>query len=201
MWEVVRLRLFCVDQELLKREKSFSRYRELSVLLVSWNVDSARPDSLNGDANNSSFFKDVLKSVDRPDIISFGFQEVIDLESRRMTAKTIMLGKKKGEEGKLLENVTGAYKRWHDYLVHAVHTNLPPDVRYSVVHVEALVGLFTCIFVKDSERATLKDPALATIKRGMGGMYGNKASLLHFFACGSVLIRESPGGDCHAFRD
>ena len=158
----------------MKREKSFSRFRELRVLLVSWNVDSAKPDSLIGDLHNYNFLENVLRSVDSPDIISFGFQEVIDLENRKMTAKTLVLGKKKGDEGKLLENVTGAYKRWYDHLVIAVRMNMPPDVPYMVVHTEALVGLFTCIFVKNTERASLRDAALATIKRGMGGMYGNK---------------------------
>jgi hypothetical protein len=175
--------LTSADQELLKREKSFSTFRDLRVLVVSWNIDAARPDSLTGHINNYNFLEDVLKSVDSPDIISFGFQEVIDLESRKMTAKTIMLGKKKGDEGKLLENVTGAYKRWYDHLTMAVRMNMPPDVHYTVIHTEALVGLFTCIFVKSTEKVTLKDPALATIKRGMGGRFGNKVGLLRRSSC------------------
>jgi len=48
-------------------------------LVVSWNVDAAKPDALTGNEMNLNFLSDVLSSVDRPDIISFGFQEVIDL--------------------------------------------------------------------------------------------------------------------------
>lgn len=134
---------------------------------------------MTGDPVNFTFLEDVLRSVESPDIISFGFQEAIDLESRKITAKTVMLGLggKKKEEGGLQEHVTHAYKRWHDHLLLAVRLNMPPDVPYTVVHTEALVGLFSCIFVKNSERVTLKDTAIATIKRGMGGRYGNKVCL------------------------
>jgi len=47
-------------------------------------------------------------------------------------------------------------------------------VLYSVVYTESLVGLFSCILMKTSERFGLRDVAVTTIKRGMGGRYGNK---------------------------
>lgn len=166
------------DKELWKQEPSFSKFRDLRLLIVSWNADSARPDTLSGDAANINFLHDVLHSVDSPDIISFGLQEVIDLESRKMAAKNVLLGNKKnGGEGGLSglsDKVTGAYKRWYDALLLAVRMAMPPQCPYSVIHTESLVGLFTCIFVKNTERGSLKDLAITTIKRGMGGRYGNK---------------------------
>jgi hypothetical protein len=189
-----------IDHELLKRETSFSRFRKLNVLIVSWNVDAAKPDSLNGDPANIDFLHSVLSSTDSPDIISFGFQEVIDLESRKMVAKNVLLGsKKKGDDGGLSENVTGAYKRWYDRLVSAVRLSMPPDTPYSVVHTESLVGLFSCIFVKNTERVSLKDVAVTTIKRGMGGRYGNKVRVpvdLSLF-----VVNPIPGRYCCAFCD
>ncbi len=165
----------------MKYEQSYSQFRDLTVLLVSWNCDAAKPDSLTGDPVNINFLHDVLTSVDSPDIISFGFQEVIDLESRKMAAKNVLLtaatGGKKHEEGVLpglSEKVTGAYRRWFDRLLLAVRLAMPPECPYTVVHTESLVGLFTCIFVKNTERVTLRDMAISTIKRGMGGRYGNK---------------------------
>ena len=83
--------------------------------MVSWNCDSARPDSLNSEPQNYNLLNDALHSVDSPpDIIVFGFQEVIDLESRKTVAKNVLLGdkKKKTDDG-LSEKVMGAYKRWH----------------------------------------------------------------------------------------
>ena len=175
------------DNELVKSETSFSSFQDLTVLVVSWNCDSARPDSLTGE--NEEFFNNALHSVDYPpDVIVFGLQEVIDLESRKMVAKNVILGgKKKAEDGGLSDKVTGAYKRWYDRLIIEVRTAMPKDVPYCVVHTESLVGLFTCIFVKNSKRGMFDDVSITTIKRGMGGRYGNKvlfpASTTHISVC------------------
>ncbi|KIK91255.1 hypothetical protein PAXRUDRAFT_13877 [Paxillus rubicundulus Ve08.2h10] len=172
-----------VAHELLKREHSFSTFRDVNVLIVTWNVDAAKPDALITDPENINFLQDVLTSIDSPDIISFGFQEMIDLESHKMAAKTVLLGggKKKGEDGKISEKVTSSYKRWHDRLVQAVKLAMPPDSPYAVINTESLVGLFTCMFVKHTERSSLKDVAITTIKRGMGGRYGNKGGIVARF--------------------
>ncbi|THG99615.1 hypothetical protein EW145_g7230, partial [Phellinidium pouzarii] len=168
-----------IDQELMKREPSFSSFRPLKVLVVSWNVDAAKPDALNGSTENTNFLDDVLHSVDAPDIIAFGFQELIDLESRKMAAKTMLLGgKKKAPDGSISEKVSRSYRMWHDRLVLAVRLAMPPDCPYTAVHTENLVGLFTCIFVKSSERKGLNDVAITTVKRGIGGMYGNKGGIV-----------------------
>ncbi|KAH7903049.1 WD40-repeat-containing domain protein, partial [Hygrophoropsis aurantiaca] len=171
-----------IDHELLKRERAFSTFRNINVLIVSWNIDSAKPDALTNEQENINFLQDVLQSVDSPDIISFGFQEVIDLESRKMAAKTVLLGgKKKTEDGKISEKVSSSYKRWHDRLILAVKLAMPPDSPYTVIHTESLVGLFTCMFVKNTERISLKDVAITSIKRGMGGRYGNKGGIVARF--------------------
>ena len=166
-----------LDNELSKREASFSTFRPLTVLIVSWNVDAAKPDTLTGCPENTSLFDNVLCSVESPDIIVFGFQELIDLESRKMAAKTVLLGgKKKAPDGSISEKVSRSYKMWHDRLAMAVRLAMPPDCPYTVVHAEKLVGLFSCIFIKSSERTGLKDVAITSVKRGIGGMYGNKVS-------------------------
>ncbi len=167
------------DKELLKRETEFSAFRDLNVLIVSWNLDSAKPDALKGTAENVKFLQEALSSVDSPDIIAFGLQELIDLESRKMAAKTVLLGGKgKNPDGAISQRVTTSYKKWYDQLVHAVRLAMPADTPYTVISTESLVGLFSCIFVKDTQRISLKQVAITTIKRGMGGRYGNKVYLL-----------------------
>ncbi|KAJ7124539.1 Endonuclease/exonuclease/phosphatase [Mycena epipterygia] len=176
-----------IDLELLKREASFSTFRDLSVLIISWNADSARPDSLTGDPANVNFLHDALTSVDSPDIITFGFQEVVDLESRKMVAKNVLLGRKDkldasvaqitGLSG-LSDKVTTAYRKWYEYLLLAVRLAMPPHTPYTVIHTESLVGLFTCVFVKNSERMSVKDNVITSLKRGMGGRYGNKGGII-----------------------
>lgn len=172
-----------IDQELMRREHEFSAFRELKVLIVSWNLDSAKPDILqDSNPDNFNFLRDVLSSVDSPDIISFGLQELIDLESRKMAAKTVLLGGKgRNTDGALSQRVTTAYKKWFDRLVLGVRTAMPVDCPYTVIHTENLVGLFTCVFVKEAQRASLRNIAITTVKRGMGGRYGNKGGIMARF--------------------
>ncbi|KAK2459401.1 hypothetical protein APHAL10511_008588 [Amanita phalloides] len=191
-----------IEHEVQKKEDSFSSFRDITTLVFSWNCDAARPDSLNGGAANVSLFSDVLSSVDEPpDIIVFGFQEVIDLESRKMAAKNVLLGgagkkKKHHDEGVtgiacssngLSDKVTGAYRRWYDRLVKEVRVAMPA-VSYTVVYTASLVGLFSCIFIKTSERFGLRDVAVTTIKRGMGGRYGNKGGIVARLVIGDSSV-------------
>ncbi|KAB5595370.1 hypothetical protein CTheo_1242 [Ceratobasidium theobromae] len=173
-----------IDAEMQRRERQYSTYREVKVLICTWNIDSAKPDTLAasvGNRENAKFLDNVLGSVDSPDIIIFGFQEVIDLENKKLTAKTVLLGGQKSKiEGKISEKVSRSYRMWYDRLVLAVRLAMPPEDPYTVIHSENLVGLFTCIFVRSSERMSLKDSAITTIKRGMKGHY----------AAGQKHIRE-----------
>ncbi|KAI4527113.1 DNase I-like protein [Schizophyllum commune Loenen D] len=181
-----------IDNELLTRESEFSTFRDLNVLVVSWNVDSAKPEQLTGTPANCNFLSDVLASVDAPDIIHFGFQEVVDLENRRVAAKSVLMNgikktagaKERDRDEEVMpvpDKVSGAYRRWHDALSLAVRLAMPADCPYSVIHTESLVGLFSLTFVKNSERVALRDMAVTTVKRGMGGRYGNKGGIISRF--------------------
>jgi hypothetical protein len=161
----------------VKNESAFSDFQDVTALVVSWNCDSARPDYLNDEPRNANFFTEVFDSTTTPpDIISFSFQEVIDLESRKMAAKNMLLGGKKKDDA-LSDRVTGAYKRWHDKLSSVVKEKFGPlGVEYTAVNTESLVGLFSCIFLKNTKEFVCRDKSITAIKRGMGGRYGNKVS-------------------------
>lgn len=76
------------DKQLTARQSSFCTFRPVNVLICTWNIDSAKPTDLNGSVANARFLEDVLRSVDSPDIIVFGFQEVIPLTDKKYTAST-----------------------------------------------------------------------------------------------------------------
>lgn len=147
----------------MARQDKYSSYRGLRALIVSWNVCANAPDALTGDPNNVDFLKDVLTSADSPDIISICFQEVVDL------AKGALLGT-------MSQEVSDSYQRWHDRLVRSVrlaHRGTP----YYVAHSESLAGLYSCTFVKVSERASIKDTRASVVKCGAaGGNLGDKVS-------------------------
>lgn len=104
---------------------------------------------------------------------------MIDLESKKMTAKTLFTKKK--SEKTLAEHISHRYKLWHDRLVQAVRVAMPPDCPYVLVHSENLVGLFTCLFIKESYRRYVKDLCVTTVKTGMGGLHGNKGAIVTRF--------------------
>lgn len=56
--------------------------------------------------------------------------------------------------------------------------NAQGGASYSKVQSEQLVGLFSCMFVKSSERNSLRDVNITTVKRGIGGIYGNKGAIV-----------------------
>ncbi|KAF5374335.1 hypothetical protein D9758_004673 [Tetrapyrgos nigripes] len=198
-----------LDNKLVYAEAEYSRLRDLKVLMVSWNCDASKPDALlsAGGEANLNFLSDVLRSVDSPDIITFGFQEIIDLESRKLAAKTVVYGRNNETSSKkkdgpyvkgslweykdtdeaagsnsnslgLWDKVSSVYRKWYDQLVLAVRLAMPPDQPYSVVYTQSMVGLFSCIFVKQAERSSVRNLGVTSIKRGMGGRYGNKGAIV-----------------------
>ena len=85
------------------------------------------------------------------------------------------------------------YRVWADHLTRTLHECMPLDESYVLLHTANMVGLFTCVFVKHKERHNIKSINASEIKRGMGGLHGNKV-------CGSYLCpmelasnRSSPG--------
>jgi hypothetical protein len=51
---------------------------------------------------------------------------------------------------------------------------MPRNELYHLLHTASLVGLFTCIFVRASLRERIRSVSGAEVKRGMGGLHGNK---------------------------
>lgn len=51
---------------------------------------------------------------------------------------------------------------------------MPADEPYHLLHTASMVGLFSCVFIKRSERNRVRALNAAEVKRGMGGLHGNK---------------------------
>ncbi|KAG6873599.1 hypothetical protein C0995_013972 [Termitomyces sp. Mi166 len=185
-----------VDEELLKYEHTFAKTRPLRVLVVSWNLDAARPEYLNtGDATNTNFFTDALHSASpsgsgpsaAPDIVSFGFQEVIDLEDTKLAARNLLASASSSNSA--ADRVSSAYRRWGDRLAGALREAFP-GTKYSVVCTHSLVGLFSVVFVRDGERerGAIREVGVAHVKRGMKGRYGNKGAIISRFVLDDTSI-------------
>lgn len=66
------------------------------------------------------------------------------------------------------------YRDWRDYLSRCLDEYMPANELYHLLHTSTLVGLFTCVFVKSTIRDRISNVGEAQIKRGMGGLHGNK---------------------------
>ena len=178
-----------IQVEKSKREPEFCTYRSIKTLNVTFNMDAASPSDLESSAENMEVFAAMLRNACRigsetlpaerpPDIIVFGFQELIDLESKKLTAKSLLLGGGKKKANDLGDRVSHQYRAWYDKLIQIVRYAMPPTCGYLLVQSESLVGLFTCVFVKQTEFKNVRELAISRVKTGMGGRYGNKGAVI-----------------------
>ena len=75
------------------------------------------------------------------------------------------------------EHMSRQYRDWRDHLVRTVEDNMPSNEPYHLLHIANMVGLFTCIFIKASQRNKIRNLAATEVKRGLGGLHGNKVYL------------------------
>lgn len=68
------------------------------------------------------------------------------------------------------------YRVWMEHLTRSINDCMPLEESYVLLHTANLIGLFTCVFVKHTERQRITNLSAAEIKRGMGGLHGNKVS-------------------------
>lgn len=74
------------------------------------------------------------------------------------------------------EHISRQYREWRDYLVKTVEEGSSTGGAYHLIHTANLVGLFSCVFIRESHRGRVRDFSATDVKRGMGGFHGNKVS-------------------------
>ena len=86
--------------------------------------------------------------------------------------------KKEKKEGTVQERMSHQYRAWRDFLLQSLDDYMPADDLWHLLHTAHMVGLFTCVFVKSTIRDRIRNLKSAEVKRGMGGVYGNKVCRL-----------------------
>ncbi|MCJ1246850.1 hypothetical protein MMC30_004059 [Trapelia coarctata] len=176
-----------LENDMHEHDTEYCEFGEITAVVATWNAGASTPTSLRHEEKNNNFFREVIRPDDPPDIIVFGFQELVDLEDKKLTAKSLFKGSKKKESSEH-EHMSRQYRAWRDFLVREIEDNMPTDQPYHLLHTASMVGLFSCIFVKESLRNNIRELHVAEIKRGLGGFHGNKgAILLRFVLCDSSL--------------
>lgn len=67
----------------------YCTFREISAIVVTWNAGAATPTHVRQEDRDRSFFHNVIQSETPPDLIVFGFQELVDLEDKKLTASKL----------------------------------------------------------------------------------------------------------------
>ena len=167
-----------LDARMLERDSEFCSFRELSVAVMTWNAGACKPSHVQKQymSQDENFLRDYMQAQGSPDILVFGFQELVDLENKKVTAKSFFKSKKKDPAEQ--EHMSHQYRAWRDYLTRCIEDFMPGDTTYVLLHTASMVGLFTCIFVKSPLRSRIKHVHTSEIKRGMGGLHGNKGALV-----------------------
>lgn len=166
-----------LEDDVKSKDIDYCDFEELTAMVFTWNAGASTPHSLRyskGDGD-ATFFPNLLQSSGSPDILIFGFQELVDLEDKTATAKRLLKSKKK--EGSEQERMSHQYRDWRDFLLKTLDDYMPGDHLYHLLQSSPLVGLFTCVFVKSTIRDRIRNLNAAEVKRGMGGLHGNKGAV------------------------
>lgn len=159
----------------------FCTYRDLDVLSITWNAGAAKPSDLDRSEGDKRFLSNAFATHCKrnPDIIVFGFQELVELDNTAVTAKTMFQSnkRKKEKESKVVtsSHISSQYKAWQDRLTNEIIDGF--GEKYHLVQSNNMVGLFSCLFVKSSERSTIHKIKSTSMKTGLGGLHGNKGGI------------------------
>lgn len=74
-----------IDQQMQMHRREYCTEREARVMICSWNIDANKPEKLP--PNDQEKVHEWLGGMDDPDIIVVGIQEIVDLESKKQTAR------------------------------------------------------------------------------------------------------------------
>ena len=176
MWDGT-LKTDWLQENMQQHDVDYCAFREVSAQVITWNAGATTPTHIRYGEDDSATFESILQSSSPADLLVFGFQELVDLEDKRMTAKSIFKASKKKDSAEH-EHVGRQYRAWRDYLTKCVADCMPVEASYTLVNTSNLVGLFSCIFVKTSLRSRIRAVDTAELKRGMGGLHGNKGALI-----------------------
>lgn len=79
------------ENDMGDHDTDYCEFREIKTVVVTWNVGAATPTTVRYEEKDSSFFREVLQVADPPDLLVFGFQELVDLEDKKLTASSYRL--------------------------------------------------------------------------------------------------------------
>jgi WD40 repeat protein len=90
LWDGM-LREDWLETKMQQNDNEFCSFEEITAGVLTWNAGAVKPNHLKGNERDAAFFKDYFSSHTPPDILIFGFQELVDLENKKVTASEYTL--------------------------------------------------------------------------------------------------------------
>ncbi|KAL8722829.1 MAG: hypothetical protein Q9225_000778 [Loekoesia sp. 1 TL-2023] len=75
-----------LESEIQANDTSWCNFQEIEAVVMTWNAGASTPASLRYEDKDSNMLRLVLQPGKAPDLLIFGFQELVDLEDKRLTA-------------------------------------------------------------------------------------------------------------------
>lgn len=75
-----------LENQIKGKDAEYCEFEKLKALIMTWNAGASTPNSLRYSDSDAGFIQNLLQSSGSPDILVFGFQELVDLEDKTATA-------------------------------------------------------------------------------------------------------------------
>ncbi|KAJ2287411.1 hypothetical protein IW141_004876, partial [Coemansia sp. RSA 355] len=144
-----------LDRELRRRTPAFAHKREVAVQINSWNIDALKPDVLDS-AERGFVARWLGAGGSAPDLLVVGLQEVVDLESKKMTAKSLWRNTTT-KAGHARADISKRYGLWRRALEKILQRGGAFAEPYRAVACQNMVGLFVCVFARDDVYRRVRD--------------------------------------------
>ncbi|KAL8711776.1 MAG: hypothetical protein Q9220_003947 [cf. Caloplaca sp. 1 TL-2023] len=79
------------ESELRAKDTSWCVFREIEAVIMTWNAGAATTAHLRSEEKNANLLSMIVPPGKAPDLLIFGFQELVDLEDKKLTAKSSAL--------------------------------------------------------------------------------------------------------------
>lgn len=173
-----------IENDMNNHDSEFCTFQDISMLYVTWNAGAAKPSDLDRKDHDRMFLSTAFNRAcpdykNGPEIIVFGFQELVELDNRSVAAKTMFKTKKdkkeKNQKVATSTHISHQYKDWQDRLGREIAGYFKDN--YNLVHSSNMVGLFTCVYVRVDKAPRIRSIKSGKTKTGLGGFHGNKGGI------------------------
>lgn len=79
---------YITELDMQEHDINYCSFREIKAKVLTWNAGASTPTSLQYDERNKNFFREFLQTDNPPELLVFGFQELVDLEDKKLTASS-----------------------------------------------------------------------------------------------------------------